>query len=89
MNLTRNIHEVSTLANDAPHPAVFAHLGVLDVLRVRAPRPSGRKPHWAHHLAGLATKPGEICRLRTQQSADRQSVLGSLNAHTRDPRSAT
>jgi len=36
---------------------------VLDVPQVRAPRPSGRKPHWAPRLAGLATKPGEICGL--------------------------
>jgi hypothetical protein len=44
----------------APHPAVFSRLGVLDVLSSTAPRPSGRKPHWARHLAALATKPSEI-----------------------------
>ena len=53
-------HQLSAAASDAPHPAVFSRLGVLDVPQVRAPRPSGRKPHWARHLAALATKPGEI-----------------------------
>jgi len=61
--LTRISHQLSAVACDAPHPAVFSRLGVLDVPQVRAPRPSGRKPHWAHHLAALATKPSEICGL--------------------------
>ena len=56
-------HQLSAAACDAPHPAVFSRLGVLDVPQVRALRPSGRKPHWARHLAGLATKPGKICGL--------------------------
>jgi hypothetical protein len=57
--LARIIHEVSAAADDAPHPAVFARLGVLQVLSSTRPRPSGRKPHWARHLAALATKPYE------------------------------
>ena len=61
--LTRISHQLSAAAGDAPRPAVFSRVGVLDVPQVRAPRPSGRKPHWARHLAALATKPGEICRL--------------------------
>ncbi|MBD3873434.1 MAG: hypothetical protein IFK91_11040, partial [Acidobacteria bacterium] len=37
----------------------FSHFGVLDVLSSTTPRPSDRKPHWARHLADLATKAGE------------------------------
>ena len=32
-----------------------------DVVLTTPPRPSGRRPHWAPHLADLATKPGEKC----------------------------
>jgi hypothetical protein len=42
---------------------MFSHFGVLDVLSSTTPRPSGRKPHWARHLATLATKAGEKCGL--------------------------
>ena len=56
-------HQLPAAGADAPHPAVFSRLGVLDVPQVRAPRPSGRKPHCARCIAALATKPGEICRL--------------------------
>jgi hypothetical protein len=62
-SLTRKSHQLSAATGDAPHPTVFSRIGVLDVLQVRAPLPSGRKSRWAHHLAGLATKPGEICGL--------------------------
>jgi tetratricopeptide (TPR) repeat protein len=61
--LARISHQLSAAVGDVPHPSVFSRLGVLDVPQVRAPRPSGRKPHCARHLAGLATKPGEICGL--------------------------
>jgi hypothetical protein len=61
--LARISHQLPAAGDDAPHPAVFSRLGVLDVLQVRAPRPSGRKPHCARHLAALATKAGEICGL--------------------------
>jgi hypothetical protein len=44
-----------------PQSAAFSRLGVLDVLQVRAPRPSGRKRHISRHLAGLATRGGEKC----------------------------
>ena len=57
--MTRTSHQLSAAGDDAQHPAVFSRLGVLDVPQVRAPRPSGREPHWAQHLAALATKPGE------------------------------
>jgi len=66
--LTRISHQLPAATCDAPHPAVFSRLGVLDVPQVRAPRPLGRKPHWARHLAGLATKPGEICGLSLRHS---------------------
>ena len=59
--LARISHQLPAATGDASHPAVFSRLGVLDVPQVRAPRPSGRKPHWARRLAALATKPGEIC----------------------------
>jgi len=61
--LARISHQLPAATGDASHPAVFSRLGVLDVPQVRAPRPSGRKPHWARRLAALATKPGEICGL--------------------------
>jgi len=62
-DLARISHQLPAAASDAPHPAVFSRLGVLDVPQVRAPRPSDRKPHWAPHVAALATEPGEICGL--------------------------
>ncbi len=52
-------HQLSAPASDAPHTAGFSRFGVLDVLSSTTPRPSDRKPHWARHLAGLATKAGE------------------------------
>ena len=58
-----NSHQLSAAAGDAPHPAEFSRLGVLDVLSSTTPRPSGRKRRWARHLADLATKTGEKCRL--------------------------
>jgi Fe-S-cluster-containing dehydrogenase component/DMSO reductase anchor subunit len=62
-NLTRNSHQLSAAASDAPHPAEFSRLGVLDVLSSTAPLPSGRKHRWPRHLAALATKAGEKCGL--------------------------
>jgi hypothetical protein len=61
--LARTSHQLSAAAGGAPHPAVFSRLGVLGVLSSTTPRPSGRKPHWARHLAILATKAGEKCGL--------------------------
>jgi len=61
-SLTFISHQLSAAGAVAPRPMVFSLLGVLDVPQVRAPRPSGRKPHCARHLGALATKPGEICR---------------------------
>ena len=61
--LARTSHQLSAAAGDAQHPAVFSRLGVLDVLSSTPPRPSGRNPHWAQHLAALAKKPGEKRRL--------------------------
>jgi hypothetical protein len=43
---------------------------VLDVLSSTPPPPSGRKLHWARHLAALATKDGEKCRLDEQRIDD-------------------
>jgi len=56
-------HQLFAAAGDAPHPAVFSHLGVLDVPSSTTPRPSDRKRHWARHLAALASKSGEKCGL--------------------------
>ena len=56
-------HQLPAAAGDAPHPEVFSRFGVLDVLSSTTPRPSGRKPHWARHLADLATKADEKRRL--------------------------
>ena len=64
-SLARISHQLSAAASDTPHPAVFSRLGVLDVLSSTTPRPSGRKPRWARHLAALATKDGEKCELVT------------------------
>ena len=61
--LARISHQLPAAAGDAPHPAWFSHFRVLDVLSSTTPRPSDRKPHWARHLADLATKAGEICGL--------------------------
>jgi len=52
-------HQLSAPASDAPHPAGFSHVGVLDILSSTIPRPSDRKLHWTRRLAGLATKAGE------------------------------
>ncbi len=61
--LARISHQLSAADDDAPYPAVFSRLGVLDVLSSTPPRPSDQKPRWARHLVALATKPGEICGL--------------------------
>jgi hypothetical protein len=61
--LTRTSHQSPAAAADAPHPAMFSPLGVLDVPSSTPPRPSGRKPHWARHLGTLATNTGEKCGL--------------------------
>jgi len=67
--LARISHQLPATAADAPYPAGFSRIGVLDVLSSTTPRPSGRKPSWAQHLAALATKPGEKCGLaRTEAS---------------------
>ena len=55
--------QLSIAADDAPHPTVFARLGVLHLPTSTRPRPSDPKPHWARHLVVLVTKPGEACGL--------------------------
>ncbi len=57
--LARISHQLPATACDAPHPAEFSRLGVLDVLSSTTPRPSDRKHHWTRHLTDLATKAGE------------------------------
>ena len=42
---------------------------MLDVLSSTTSLPSGRKPHWVRHLAALATKAGEKCRLEAAGAA--------------------
>jgi 7,8-dihydropterin-6-yl-methyl-4-(beta-D-ribofuranosyl)aminobenzene 5'-phosphate synthase len=79
-SLARISHQLSAAGADTPHPAVFSRLGVLDVPQVRAPRPSGRKPHWARHLAALATKPGEICRLVFDAGGEASVILENLHS---------
>ena len=66
----RPSHQLSAAASDAPSPAVFSRLGVLNVLSSTPASPSDRKPHWARHLAALATTPGEICGLVSAWDAD-------------------
>jgi hypothetical protein len=48
LSLARIIHEVPAADDDAPHPAVFARLGVLDVLSSTPARPArpGRVPQY-------------------------------------------
>ena len=65
----RTAHQSPAAAADAPHPAMFSPLGVLDVPSSTPPRPSGRKPHWARHLGTLATNTGEKCGLETVRDA--------------------
>ena len=64
-------HQLPAAAADAPHPAVSSRLGVLDVRSSTTPRPSGRKPRRARHLAALATKPGEKCGPAEEQETSR------------------
>ena len=59
--LARISHHLATTAGDMPQSATFSRFGVLDVLSSTTPRPSGRKRHISRHLAGLATRRGEIC----------------------------
>jgi len=58
--LARISHHLATTAHDMPQSAAFSRFGVLDVLSSTTPRPSGRKRHISRHLAGLATRRGEI-----------------------------
>jgi len=60
---------VAAAPRDMPQSATFSRFGVLDVLSSTTPRPSGRKRHISPHLAGLATRRGEKCRL-TCRAAD-------------------
>ena len=53
-------HHLATTAGDMPQSATFSRFGVLDGLSSTTPRPSGRKRHISRHLAGLATRRGEI-----------------------------
>jgi len=55
--------QLSAPADDAQHPAVLSHLGVLNVLLGTLPRPSDRKSSWVQHLVRLATKSSEKCGL--------------------------
>ncbi|RLE24065.1 MAG: hypothetical protein DRJ65_10625, partial [Acidobacteria bacterium] len=75
MRLARTSHQESAAAADAQHPAALSHLGVLNGLSSTPPRPSDRKLHWAQHLDDLATKPGEKCGLRTDESPEGLSAL--------------
>ncbi len=61
--LTRISHKLPAAADDAPCPAVFSRIGMLDGLSSTTARPSGRKPLWTRRLPALATKPGEKCGL--------------------------
>jgi len=77
--LARISHRLSAAASEAPHPAVFSRLGVLDVLSSTTPRPSGRKLPWARRLAALATKAGEKCGLRRTHNSG--GWVGWASAH--------
>ncbi len=61
--LARISHHLTAAALDMPQSASFSPLGVLDAPSSAPPRSSSRKRHCARHLADLARKPGEICRL--------------------------
>jgi len=61
--LTRISHHLATAARDMTQSAAFTPIGLLDVLSRTTARPSGRKHHILSHLAGLATRRGEICGL--------------------------
>ena len=56
-------HHLAITARDMPQSAAFSRFGVLDVLLSTTPLPSGRKRHISRHLADLATRCGEKCRL--------------------------
>jgi len=78
-HLARTSHQLSAAAGDAPHPAAFSRLGVLDVPLSTPPRPSGRKHHGARRLAAFATKPGEKCELAPAYNAERILALSDGN----------
>ena len=54
---------VATAARDMLQSAAFPPIGVLDVPSSTTPLPSGRKRRISRHLAGLATRRSEKCRL--------------------------
>jgi len=58
-----------------PQSAAFSPIGVLDVLSSTTPRPSGRKRHISRHLAGLATRRGEKCRLEAREKVGETGVV--------------
>ena len=80
--LARSIHELSAAANDASAPAVFYHLGVLNVPSSTPPRPKVRKHGWHRRLAALATKPHEYFGLEIAQRVRVEpfKLLGQLVA---------
>jgi two-component system chemotaxis sensor kinase CheA len=67
--LARIPHQLSTAAADLPQSAAFARIGLLDGLSSTTAQPSGRKHHISQQLAGLATKPGEVCGLGEERPA--------------------
>jgi len=73
-------HQLAAAAGVAPHPAVLSPLGVLDVLSSTTPRPS--EPHWVRHLAALATKAGEKCRIGRGCGATRRQPAGAPKARS-------
>ena len=82
--LNRTAHRPPAAGADAPHPATFSPLGVLDVPHSTPPRPSGRKPHWARHLGALATKTGEKCGLTGLSRGARRGDGASKVRESRD-----
>jgi uncharacterized protein YcbX len=71
--LARTSHQLSTADDDAQHPAVLSHPGVLNVLQSTPPRPEMRKPGCAQRLDALVTKPGEKSGLDVA-TGDQRSV---------------
>ena len=68
-------HNVAAADRDMPQSAAFSPIGVLDVLSSTTPHPSGRKRNISRHLAGLATRRGEKCRLEARENVGETGVV--------------
>ena len=81
--LARISHHPSAAAANLQQFAAFAHIGLLDVAPVRAPRSSSRRHRISLQLSGLATRAAEICELGVidRKCKDVGDVSGAAGNH--------